>query len=92
MDDALDSIQSKQKLPKANITPKNITQKNYHKIKVVLAIGLLFIAGPCFLYVLLLSWTVMLFPVLWWMHTRPGAEYVCDGCWLDHSTAICPAL
>ena len=20
------------------------------------------------------------------------AEYVCDGCWLDHSTAICPAL
>ena len=44
-------VQSKQKLPKANITQKNITPKKYHKMKVVLLIGPLFIAGPCLLYV-----------------------------------------
>ena len=75
-------LQSKQKLPKANITQKNITQKNQPKIKVVLVIVVtpppflgpkMFIicspAGPCFLCGLLLSWMSMLFRLWWWMRT-----------------------
>ena len=40
---------SGQKLPKANITPKNIAQKKYQTIKVALAIFLLIHCRPLFL-------------------------------------------
>ena len=77
-------LQSKQKLPKANIT-----QNNYQKMKVVVLIGPLFRCRPLFVASIARGVVSCTLPV---QKHLSCAKYDCDGCWLDHSTAICPAL
>ena len=71
------------------ILPKKYYRKKFHKMKVVLLIGPLFRCRPLFVASIASG---VVSRILTARKYLSCAEYVCAGCWLDHSTAVCPAL